>query len=90
MPVLGTDKNERLIGLPSFQAPVVGVPVPEIALFKLLRNRGQAEVLIYAFDGAIGQFIESTPTSVGRAKQDDYTFLLVISFTVSDVDKAAR
>ena len=88
--VLGTDKNERLIGIPSFQAPVIGVPVPEIALFKLVRNRGLAEVSIFAFDGATGEFVESTPTAVGLAKQNDYTFLLVISFTLTDVDERAR
>jgi hypothetical protein len=59
-------------------------------LFKLVRNRGLAEVSIYAFDGATGEFVESTPTAVGLAKQNDYTFLLVISFTLTDVDERAR
>ena len=34
----GTDHAESLIGIPAFQAPVVAIPVPEIALFKWVRD----------------------------------------------------
>ena len=85
--VLGTDKNEKFIGIPAFQAPVLNIPTPEIAFFKRARNRGQAEVSIYAFDGPSDKFVERTPTGVGLAKQDDYTILILITFTVSDADK---
>src|SRR6266700_4616330 len=85
--VLGTDRNEKFIGIPAIQAPVLNVPTPEIAFFKRVRNRGQAEVSIYAFDGATDKFVERTPTGVGLAKQDDYTILILITFTVSDADK---
>jgi len=85
--VLGTDKNEKFVGIPAFQAPVLNIPTPEIAFFKRARNRGQAEVSIYAFDGSTDKFLERTPTGVGLAKQDDYTILILITFTVSDADK---
>ena len=85
--VLGTDRNEKFIGIPAIQAPVLNVPTPEIAFFKRVRNRGQAEVSIYAFDGATDKFVERTPTGTGLAKQDDYTILILITFTVSDADK---
>ncbi len=32
--VFGTDTDTTLIGIPAFQAPVVNLPIPEIALFK--------------------------------------------------------
>jgi hypothetical protein len=85
--VLGTDRNERLIGIPPLQVPVLGFPTPEIAFFKKVRHRGQAEVLLYAFDARTGRFVESIPAGVGLAEQDDYTVLLLISFTVTDVDQ---
>jgi hypothetical protein len=85
--VLGTDKNEKFVGIPAFQAPILNIPTPEIAFFKRARNRGQAEVSIYAFDGSTDKFLERTPTGVGLAKQDDYTILILITFTVSDADK---
>jgi hypothetical protein len=89
-PVFGTDQGQSLIGIPAFQAPVVNVLVPEIALFKWVRNRGQAEVQIYSFDAKTNTFLAKTPASIGRAKFDDFTVLLIINFTVTDVDKPAR
>jgi len=49
--VYGTDHDQTLIGIPAFQAPVVNVPVPELAFFKWVRNRGQTELRLWAFDG---------------------------------------
>ena len=71
--VLGTDRNERFIGIPAVQAPAVGFPTPEIALFKKVRFRGQVEVSMYAFDAKTVHFVDSTPAGVGLAEQDDYT-----------------
>jgi hypothetical protein len=85
-PVYGTDHAESLIGIPAFQAPVVAIPVPEIALFKWIRNRGLAEVQIYAFEGKTGVFVDKTAVGTGRAKFDDFTVLLIINFTVTDID----
>jgi hypothetical protein len=86
-PVYGTDHAESLLGIPAFQAPVVAIPVPEIALFKQVRNRGQAEVEIYAFDEKTNEFVAKTPVSAGQAKYDNYTVLLIVNFTVTDIDK---
>ena len=89
-PVFGTDQGQSLIGIPAFQAPLVGVVVPEIALFKWVRNRGQAEVQVYSFDGKTNAFIDKSPVRTGRAKFDDFTVLLIINFSVTDVDKPPR
>jgi hypothetical protein len=85
--VLGTDENSTLIGIPTFQAPVVNLPIPEIALFKWQRNRGQAEVRIYEFDAKTDAVVGSQPPGVGRAKYDNFTLLLFIHFTVADTEK---
>jgi hypothetical protein len=85
--VLGTDMDSTLIGIPTFQAPVVNLPIPEIALFKWQRNRGQAEVRIYEFEAKTGAVVGSQPPGVGRAKYDNFTVLLFIGFTVADTEK---
>jgi hypothetical protein len=85
--VLGTDMDSTLIGIPSFQVPVVNVPFPEIALFKWQRNRGQAEVRIYEFDAKTDAVVGSQPPGVGRAKYDNFTVLLIIGWTVEDTEK---
>ena len=83
---LGTDKGQSFIGIPPFQVPVLAIPVPEIALFKWVRNRGRADVRIYAFDPRTAEFRETIPETTGRAKFDDYTILVVIGFSVTDVN----
>jgi len=85
--VLGTDRGETLLGLPAFQAPVVNIGLPEIALFKWTRNRGQSEMRVFAFDARTGEFVDQLPPGVGHSKSDDFTVLLFIGFSVSDVDK---
>jgi hypothetical protein len=85
--VLGTDRGETLIGLPAFQAPILNVPFPEIALFKWTRNRGQTELRVFAFDGKTEDFVDQLPPGIGRAKSDDFTVLLFIGFSVTDLDK---
>ena len=84
---LGVDRGETFLGIPAFTAPVVTVPVPEIPLFKWVRNRGHTEVQVFLYDPRTDTFLSRVPDGVGRAKYDDFTFLIVFGFTVSDIDK---
>jgi len=84
---LGTDAGQTFLGIPSIQASLLPVATPEIALFKWARHRGRAEIQIYAFDSSTDAFLEKTPRAFGGAKQDDYTVLLFISFTVTDLEE---
>jgi hypothetical protein len=85
--VLGTDRGETLVGLPAFQAPILNVPLPELALFKWVRNRGQTELRVFAFDGKTDDFVDQIPLGIGRSRSDDFTLLFVIGFSRSDLDK---
>lgn len=84
---VGSDRGETFVGIPSIQAPVIGIPIPELALFKWARNRGLSEVLVYVFDGTSNQLVETLGPAVGRSKQDDFTFVVILNFTLSDVEK---
>lgn len=86
-PVFGIDQGQTLVGLPSFVMPMMGVAFPDIALYKAERNRGQAEVQIYAFDSWTGDLVDTLPVTNGQAKYDQYTLLILISFTWSDLDQ---
>jgi hypothetical protein len=87
---LGVDRAESLLGIPAFTAPIVGVPMPEIALFKAVRNRGMTELQFYAFDEKSQAFLFKTPLAAGKAKYDEYTLLLGINFNLDDLDEAER
>ncbi len=88
--VYGTDSDSTLIGIPAFNVPVVNVPFPEIALFKWQRNRGQAELRIYEFEGKTDTPLGPQAPGVGRAKYDNFTVLILFGFTLSDVDVEQR
>jgi hypothetical protein len=85
--ILGIDRGESFLGIPAVQVPVFAVPIPEIPIFKWVRNRGRAEVQVYAYDAASGRFVDRIPDGVGRSKFDEFTLLLVLSFSVSDLDE---
>ena len=85
--VLGVDQGQSFIGAPSFTVPLMGFVVPEIPLFKDVRHSGHAEIEIYTLDAGSDEFVDKSPPAVGEARYDDYTILIVINFTKSDVDK---
>ena len=85
--VLGTDNDQTLFGIPAFQAPLVNVPVPEIAIFKWQRNRGVAELRLYEFDGKTDLIVNAPRPGIGHAKHDKFTVLLIIGFTLSDLEQ---
>jgi hypothetical protein len=84
--VFGTDTDTTLIGIPAFQAPVLNLPIPEIALFKWHKARGQAELRLYEFDGKTDLIVNAPRPGIGHAKQDKFTVLLIIGFTLSDLE----
>lgn len=84
--VLGVDQGTTLVGLPSVPTPV-GFALPEIAAYKVDRNRGYTELQMYAFDARTHGFIAKTPVSLGRARYDRYKVLSVINFQLSDVEE---
>jgi hypothetical protein len=85
----GVDTGQTLIGLPAFSAPVVNLPVPEIALFKSDRNRGHTQLRLYAFEESTQKLVEKSALIDGRSKYDDYKVLLVIGFSVDDLDETS-
>jgi hypothetical protein len=86
--VLAVDHAETLFGVPSLPVPVLAVPIPEIPLFKWVRNRGHVEIQVYAFDPITDRLVRRWPDANGRAKYDEFTVLLVISFSVTDVNRS--
>jgi hypothetical protein len=85
--ILGTDRDETFFGIPAFPVPVLTVPFPEVPLFKWVRNRGLVEMQTFAYDARTGEFLGRLPTLIGRSKFDQFAILLLIGFTVSDLDE---
>lgn len=85
--VLGVDQGQSFFGAPAFTVPLIGVVMPEIPLFKDVSHSGHAEIKIYATDGETGAFIDESALAVGMSQHDDYTILIVVHFTSTDLEK---
>jgi hypothetical protein len=84
-PVLAVDLGQSFVGVPSFTVPVLGFAMPEISLFKDVRHTGHAELQVYVVDADGGKFIDKSAMAVGATQYDNYTILLVINFSRSDM-----
>lgn len=85
--VLAVDQGQSFVGAPSFTVPLVGFAVPEIPLFKIVEHSGHAELKVSLTDGQTGEFIDESASTVGKSQHNDYTVLIVIHFTRSDLEK---
>ena len=89
--VVGIDHAESLVGLASSTLPVVDLTIPEIAFYKSVRDRGYTDLKIFAFDRRTGKFLsEESPQGIGKSKYNRYTLLILIKFTVTDVNSQAK
>ena len=82
--VLAVDQSETLFGTP--QMTVIGVPIPAVAIYRNVRNRGHTEVLMYALDQNSENLVHEFDRGTGESRYDRYTILFVINWTSTDLD----
>jgi hypothetical protein len=85
-PVLAVDQGQSFVGAPAFTVPILGFVIPEIALFKNARHSGHTEVEVFTIDGGTGKFVDRSPPAIGETNYNDYTVLIVIHFTRSEME----
>jgi hypothetical protein len=81
--VLAVDSSETLFGTPEFV--FLGIPIPAIAIYRNVRNRGRTEVQMYALDPRGEVLVGEFSPGVGVAKYDRFTVLFVISWVSTDL-----
>ena len=89
-PVLAVDQGQSFVGSPSFTVPILGIQIPEVAVYKNIEHSGHAEVEIYAIDQDSGKFIDKSAPAIGETRYDDYTVLIVVHFTRSNIEDNAE
>lgn len=85
--VLAVDRGQSFVGAPSFTVPLVGFVVPEIPLFRDVKYMGHAEIKISTTDAKSGEFVSESAPAVGRSNHDDYTVLIIVHFTHTDLEE---
>jgi hypothetical protein len=85
--VLAVDQGRLFLGAPSFTVPILAFSLPEIPLYKNVEYSGHAEIKISITDAQTGEFVDAIRPTVGKSRHDDYTILIVVHFTRSDLEK---
>ena len=85
--VLAVDQGQSFLGSPSFTVPIIGFGVPEIPLFKNIEHSGHAELKMSIADARSGEFVGESLPARGITIHDDYTLLILIHFTRTDLEK---
>jgi hypothetical protein len=52
-----------------------------------VKHSGHAEIKISTIDGETGEFIDESAPAVGTSNHDDYTILIMVHFTRSDLEE---
>jgi hypothetical protein len=100
--VMGIDKQNLLVGLPSVTLPGLGgaatggvggeplIATPEIALIKNIKQDGVASVAIVAYWADSGELVASSGPFFGRTYRDDWWFFGYGPRTSGDIPTAQR
>lgn len=87
---LSMDDGHTLVGIPAFDIPIPlagsSVKFPEIALFKRARRQGVAQFAATGYDAKTGAYRGSTGPQAGVASEIEWTALLFITWSRSDID----
>ncbi|SMF14093.1 hypothetical protein SAMN06265365_10568 [Tistlia consotensis] len=83
---LSIDSDSLLVGVPSISLPLVqGLATPKIALFSEDLNQGVVKLVGTAYDPKSGELVAASGPAFGFANQAEWTALLVMSWTTSDI-----
>lgn len=81
----GTLQDQTFFGIPPIGGGFIPLSLPELAVYKAVRQRGHARLSIDFIEKATGRVVGSTPLHEGTAYYNQYTFLFAFSTTLSDL-----
>ncbi|HET9845130.1 MAG TPA: hypothetical protein VFQ02_05240 [Nitrospira sp.] len=81
----GLDKKDVFIGVPPIQSVLIPVALPELTLYRNLRNRGYTRLSIDVVDISSGRLVGTPWTTEGSVLHERYTVLFLFSWTASDL-----
>jgi len=82
---LSVDRDRTLFGTPAIPVPLVGVEVPEIALFKRSYHQGVAKISATTYDPKTGLMVQSLEPVYAFSNRKDWVFLILFSWSTTDL-----
>jgi hypothetical protein len=84
----GTEQGVRFLGIPPLQSIFLPFPIPEIALYKSVNEKGLARLSVNVIESATGTLISSGPWYGSATYYNQYTVLFAINFHLTDLESA--
>lgn len=81
----GLDKKDVFFGVPPIQSVFIPIALPELTLYRNLRNRGFTRLSIDIVDTSSGLLIGMPWTTEAAVTYERYTVLFLFSWTSSDL-----
>ncbi len=85
MHAFGVDKREVFFGVPPIQSGFWPIALPELTMYRNVRNRGYSRLTIDVYDEQAGRLVASSSTVDATVSLDEYTFLFIISWSTTDI-----
>jgi hypothetical protein len=82
---LSVDRDRTLFGLPAIPVPLVGIEVPEIAIFKRSYQQGVVKLAATTYDPKTGLMVQSLDPVYAFSNRRDWTFLIFFSWSTTDL-----
>lgn len=82
---ISVDGDKFLFGLPAIPVPLIGMEVPEIALFKRNHEQGVIKVAATAYNAKTGLLIQSLDPVYSFSSNKEWTALLFLSWSTNDL-----
>jgi len=81
----GTLQDGTFFGIPPIGGGLLPIALPELAFYKVTRQRGFARLSVDFIDKKNGRLVRSTSVHEGDAYHDMYVFLFVFNVTSTDL-----
>jgi len=82
---ISVDADKTLFGIPAIPVPLVGVEVPELALFKRSHQQGVIKIAATSYNPKTGLLIQSLDPVYGFSNHKEWTALIFFSWRTNDV-----
>jgi hypothetical protein len=81
----GTEQGTTFFGMPPVQSVLLPFSLPELALYKNVRQRAVVRLSLDVHRIQTGQYITTSPWYEGTTYNNEYTFLLIFSANRNDL-----
>lgn len=82
----GTEQAVQFFGLPPLQSIFLPFPIPEIALYKSVAEKGMVRFSLNVFEQATGTLVSSSPWYEASRYFNQYLLLFVVSFHLTNLE----